>query len=282
MEQKECVIPFRKGGLGNQLFIVIAGYITSKVKNVPLYILNMHWQQHQKSTGDYNKSIFAKLGIHIPVDQSNMSIIAPWYTLYSQDGFSPWSPDTIPACSFPDTYFQYYPAILPYEEEVREILLKGLAPQREILQSVYTGSYAFLHVRRGEYLPISHIHYVQPVEYFEKAVAHLDAQCILIFSDDTAWVEEQEFFKSERFQIIRGLDELESLALMSLCTEGAICSNSTFSWWGAFLGAHGLRKKVIVPERWIDPNVFNTETWPTSPQGAKVPPLFPEEWIILS
>jgi hypothetical protein len=62
-------------------------------------------------------------------------------------------------------------------------------------------------------------------------------------------------------------DELESLALMSLCRKGAICANSTFSWWGAFLGTYGERAPVYVPEKWIsDPPIVS---------------LFPPEWIIL-
>ena len=282
MEQKECVVPLRKGGLGNQLFTVIAGYITSKVNNVPLYLLNMHCQKHQKVTEDYKKNIFAHIGIDVPVDQSNMQFVFPWYTPPSMEGFSPWSPAAISPIAFPDSYFQYYPAILPYEEEVRRVVLQGLEKQLAKVKEIYSGSYGFLHIRRGDYLAISHIHFVQPMEYFMKAVALLSSQTILVFSDDTQWAQEQEFFQGERFKVVTGLDELESLALMSLCTEGAICSNSTFSWWGAFLGAHGVRNKVIVPERWIEPSIFPTEHWPVSPQGVKIPPLFPEEWIILS
>ena len=59
-----------------------------------------------------------------------------------------------------------------------------------------------------------------------------------------------------------------TLALMSLCKAGAICANSTFSWWGAFLGAHGVRAPVFVPERWIG--------------GDKLPvALFPDEWHVV-
>ena len=37
------------------------------------------------------------------------------------------------------------------------------------------------------------------------------------------------------------------LAIMSLC-EAGICSNSSFSWWGAYLIKD--RKKVIMPRYW--------------------------------
>jgi hypothetical protein len=52
---------------------------------------------------------------------------------------------------------------------------------------------------------------------------------------------------------------------MSLCNSAAICANSTFSWWGAFLGAYEMRNPVIVPKKWInEPYAEN---------------LIPEEWI---
>lgn len=53
---------------------------------------------------------------------------------------------------------------------------------------------------------------------------------------------------------------------MSLCYSGAICANSTFSWWGAFLGAYSQRNPVFVPRNWIREKIWN---------------LFPEEWIII-
>ncbi len=62
-------------------------------------------------------------------------------------------------------------------------------------------------------------------------------------------------------------NELKCLALMSLCEQGFICANSTFSWWGAFLGAYEKRQPVIVPADWF--------------KGEQLQ-LFPKGWIILA
>ena len=269
------VVPLRKGGLGNQLFTIIAGYITSKVNNVPLYIFDMQ-SSHQTKTTDYKNTIFSKIGIHIPRHQDTLNI-----PRFYNEGFSPWNPTMVPK-GILDSYFQYYPAILPYEEEVREIVLQGLSKERSDMARLVEslGDVAFLHVRRGDYIKASHIHYVQTIDYYSRAVGLMNAKSIIVISDHIAWVRQQELFKGGRFIIVDGLNELETLALMSLCKKG-ICSNSTFSWWGAFLGAHGCRGTVIVPERWINTQIFNTQHWPLSPRGVKVPPLFPNEWIIL-
>jgi hypothetical protein len=54
---------------------------------------------------------------------------------------------------------------------------------------------------------------------------------------------------------------------MSLCTKAAICANSTFSWWGAYLGAYKFRNKVFVPRDWIKQTQYDINL------------LVPEEWI---
>lgn len=259
------ILPIRIGGLGNQLFIVVASYITAKVKGLPLYLVDMR-SDHQTVEEDYKKSIFSFFGIHVDKCPSFAS-----YTQYSPGGFSPWHTDVSPGTAM-SSYFQYYPPMIPYEDEIRELLLRGLRTQGK-------KEHAFVHVRRGDYLNNPHIHYIQPLDYFRRAMEYISAKKVLVFSDDIAWVEAQDFFRDERFELIRDRNEIECLSLMSLCTEGAVCSNSTFSWWGAYLGAYAKRSPVIVPAQWINPSLFATDHWPTS--GTKVPPLFPKEWIIL-
>jgi len=264
------ILPVRIGGLGNQLFIVVAGYITAKVLKVPLYLQDMTCEAHQTVTDDYKKSIFW-FGVHCNQDLG--------YTAFSPEGFSPWSPTSVHPGTRLTSYFQYYPAILPHENDVRSLLLKGLEPYRARLKTLYPDTYAFVHVRRGDYMQISHIHYLQPLSYYERGVDLLSVKEVLVVSDDMEWVAAQPYFQGETFRLVQGLNELETLALMSLCKEG-VCSNSTFSWWGAFLGPHAERNTVVVPRRWINPSYFDTSSWPRV-EGVPVPNLFPAEWIVL-
>jgi hypothetical protein len=257
------VIPRVKGGIGNQMFIVAAAYVVHKTTGMPLYILENPPNIHNTKKHDYNKTIFKKFGIHLSVLQDN--VLSFGYRQYSPGAFSAWFPEHIRPGTFMDDYFQFYPALSLYEESLRKLFLDGLSvPQEDY------SKYAFLHIRRGDYLKFSDIHYIQPLAYYEKALQQLmsmrTADQILVFSDDIEWVQSQDFFKNPIMKIMNIEDELDTLTHMSHCKAGAICANSTFSWWGAFLGSYGERSPVFVPKKWINQPIVK---------------LFPDEWIVI-
>jgi hypothetical protein len=87
-----------------------------------------------------------------------------------------------------------------------------------------------------------------------------------VVSDDVSWCREQEVFRASNIEILDEPDELSGLALMSLCHGGAILANSTYSWWGAMLGAEMAGAPIFYPSKW-----FSDDT----------PQLFPSHWIRL-
>ena len=251
------VIPLVKGGLGNQMFIMAAAYAVHKKVNIPLYILKNPPSKHNKKAYDYNKSIFKQFGLHLDLPQEYGYSFG--YKQFSPGGFSAWTPENIGSGICMDDYFQYYPVLKSYEVDLRNLFLSGLS-----MPSKDYSSYAFLHIRRGDYLEYKDIHYVQPIEYYMKASENFSK--ILIVSDDNKWVKDQDFFKADKFELFECDDELETLSVMASCKAGAIIANSTFSWWGAFLGAYGLRNLVYAPKQWISLPVVS---------------LFPDEWILI-
>lgn len=251
------VIPLVKGGLGNQMFTVAAAYIVHKTSGIPLYILQNPSNEHNIKKHDYNLNIFKNFGLHLDLPQENAWSLG--YRKFCPGGFSSWHPESISPGTCMDDYFQFYPALQPYEDRLCELFLKGLVmPEKDY------SSYAFLHIRRGDYLKFSNIHYNQSIEYYEKASKNFSK--ILVVSDDMDWVKTQELFKESKFELFESDDELETLAVMASCKVGAIIANSTFSWWGAFLGAYGSRNPVYIPKNWISLPVVS---------------LFPDEWIII-
>jgi hypothetical protein len=275
------IIPSFMGGLGNQLWILAAGFAASEYHKCPLYICKnpVENNKHNLLHHDYTETIFQYFGTHSPLHQDHVKMIAisrGYKVDYKpdSDALYPYHPIQLFPGTILGTYYQYYPAIAPYKDELCDLLLKGLEPFLEKATKKYDFSNAaFLHIRRGDYLNHPTIHYIQPLTYYKVAVEKLMASKnppskLYIFSDDSSWVNQQPYFTSGSglFEVIDSQDELETLACMALCCAGAICANSTFSWWGAFLGAYSVRSPVYVPEQWISIPVHD---------------LFPDEWIVL-
>ena len=137
----------------------------------------------------------------------------------------------------------------------------------------------FLHVRRGDpgladkrgfkwaYVNLANQHPVQPLEYYEKALAEFDESLpVVVFSDSIEWCKEQEFFQNDRFMFSEPEDTHSDgalvpyldMCLMSLC-DHAIIANSSMSWWGSWL-IQNPNKKVIAPSMWFGSDYADKDT----------------------
>jgi hypothetical protein len=271
------ILPTYMGGLGNQMFIVAAAYVASKTHGCPLYIPKntASNNKHNRFQHDYTDSIFKHFGIQLP-DSFDIVIEAAkqqGYIVRNPSGFQHWSIQDHGPGTIMQSYYQYYPSLQPFEQEVRTLFLQGIADQRTKLAELYdVSNAAFLHIRRGDYVKLAHIYYPITSEHYELAVKRLlesehPPSCIYVVSDDYNWILQQPFLKqSTLFIPLKLEDELDCLALMSLCCKGAIIANSTFSIWGAFLGSYGAGAPVYVPERWFSESFVS---------------LFPSDWIVL-
>lgn len=114
-----------------------------------------------------------------------------------------------------------------------------------------------VHVRRGDYVSNSAAtkhHGVLDLEYYERAVSEMMSEApqatFFVFSDDPAWVRDNLVVDAD-LTIVQpeGRTDAEDMTLMSKCRDHVI-SNSSFSWWGAWLATH-VDKKVIAPAHWF-------------------------------
>ena len=189
-----------------------------------------------------------------------------------EQGYGEWKIETIKPGMILQSYFQYYKTFEPYEEQIRQKLLEGLEDNISNVKKSYNfDNAAFVHVRRGDYLHFSDRHFVQPIVYYKSCLSQLkemkpNIKTIYVLSDDIPWIKKNKISFSELHdvEIVETKDELDALAIMTLCTEGGICANSTFSWWGAFLGAHSKRNPVFVPTKWYSNSIVK---------------ISPDEWI---
>lgn len=122
----------------------------------------------------------------------------------------------------------------------------------KFLYQIQNSNSVGVHVRRGDYVELGLV--VCDIHYYERSIKKmtelLDKPTFYIFSDDIPWVKQN--LKVEEGTNIVYIDNdnssPEDMRLLYNCNH-FIMSNSTFSWWGAYLGDYP-NKKVIVPEFW--------------------------------
>jgi hypothetical protein len=147
----------------------------------------------------------------------------------------------------------------------KELLVKDLPTEKnkEMIEAINNVNSVCLHIRRGDYLnPRWKNLQICTFEYYNNAIneilKHEENPVFFVFSnshEDLEWIKENYHFKDvneqKEIQLIY-VDlqnpDYEELRLMYSCKH-FIISNSTFSWWGAYLSSYS-KKIVIAPERW--------------------------------
>ena len=117
-----------------------------------------------------------------------------------------------------------------------------------------------VHIRRTDYLNSNSIHHVLDIDYFLNGIEILKKNIsnpfFFFISDDIEWVKNNfDIEKNENFKIVASKDPFFDFSLLRLANN-AIISNSTFSWWGAYLNQN-LNKKVVAPKKWLKIDMDN-------------------------
>jgi len=121
-----------------------------------------------------------------------------------------------------------------------------------------TANSYFIHIRRGDYVnhPLYSIHYDK---YYSSAISFvlsLDPDAFFyVVSDDMEYCKTYDVLKDIQKEFMP-LHDIETLYFMSYCKRGAICSNSTFSWWGSYLNENP-DKIVTFPSKWVNNDWVN-------------------------
>lgn len=126
-----------------------------------------------------------------------------------------------------------------------------------------------IHVRRGDYTEPKHwlklgqyastTYFLNAIECMSKL---LPGAQYYVFSDDLQWVRDNLPLENAIYvDWNTGEDSWQDMMLMSNCRHNII-SNSTFSWWGAWLN-NNPDKIVMVPKRW-NSSQMSTDLAPAS------------------
>jgi hypothetical protein len=232
------------GRLGNQLFQIANGYAHSKRHGYTMVLPpkgSTHWTTYLHNCRSYLQK------------EEMSSQIIRWI----QPGFGH-SP--IPAdAQYLEGYVQSSKFFADVSGEIRALFQPPVSIQKYV-HTKYVNliqrrdNIVVIHIRRGDYFfRRNSIHGILTSVYYTRAIAAARESIpnaeFIVFSDDNRWCSKQPWLKGATL-----IDERNDCNALYLMTQfrNFIISNSTYSWWGAWLSDPAAR--VWAPASWFSPN----------------------------
>jgi hypothetical protein len=220
------------GGLGNQLFQLAASETIALETNRTLSILDTVSPTTVHSSANYFDSVLSAW-------RALPKLPAPFTDVqeqsYRKHDWTQMLPSVDSVCLH--GYFQNWKYI-PADFTTR-LVLPSVPPQDG----------AFLHIRGGDFVD----HWLHDV-HLQRAYYQNAIQCFpkgthfFIYTNDVPYAKKCAFLSTISHSFVEA-DELTSLAGMGQCTQGGICANSSFSWWGALLNPN---RTIVMPTRFFN------------------------------
>jgi len=180
-----------------------------------------------------------------------------------------------------NAYLEGYWASEKYFSKIAEVLRAELTPRHkldkvneEMASEMARASSVSVHIRRGDYVTNPEINKVFgtcSMKYYNKCISEIALKIrdphFYVFSDDVQWTKKNLIIEHPVTYVDQNNKEndFKDLHLMSKCKHHII-ANSSFSWWGAWLGTNK------------DQIVFATSRWLT-PGRTDVQDIIPERWL---
>lgn len=235
-----------QGRTGNMMFQIAHGYAKSLEYNRQFVL-----PSKESSSQHLQKDLFRKLSFDI--ETTNQKDIEHIHCAFEYNRYEPLN--NKPTCF--NGWFQSEKYFLKYTQPVKDLF----SPSISFLDKVFVHypffkdkTVAAINVRRGDYLHPhqNKRHPVVSLEYINYAYNKLpNHDVLLVMSDDIEWCKENIKLPNVVFNNNSLFWDAEGIWLLSLC-DHFIISNSTYSWWGAYLSSTP-DKIVIAPDTWFGP-----------------------------
>ena len=257
-----------KGGLGNMFFQIAAAKSISIDNHTECSFPNLDSHLHYlNSDTTYNPSLnysgeYMDLLINLEVIPTTTNNVVKYPFNFVQ--LPPFDTDVII-----DGFFQSE----KYFVHNRQSIIDFIKPTSKIINiinekysDIVNGNTTSIHIRRGDFINYPNHHPVQSLEYYNKGMELLKdkTETFVVFSDDIEWCKSN--LKGDNIVYIDNEKDYIEIYLMSLC-DNNIISNSSFSWWGAWLNENN-NKVVVGPNKWFG-SAINHDT----------SDILPESWI---
>ena len=272
----DYIIVRLQGGLGNQMFQYTFGRALSMRSGMELYLdpssLNL------KKNRGYQLDAFT-LSAKFADPEKIQSLITPHFAIRKKlwkvlkipfkyadthilEKDFPYDKDI--ASRKTSAYFDGYWQTEKYFSDCKEFIRRDFSfRDEEVLrrhvqyEEVLNSNSVSIHIRRGDYVKNPKYRkrlYVCKLEYYKNAMKFLAERfenlTFYIASDDHEWVK-HNFVLSKQVRLIESENALSDFYIMSRCRHNII-SNSSFSWWAAWLNPNE-SKQVLAPDIWFNP-----------------------------
>lgn len=282
------------GGLGNQMFQYAMGYAMAKEKlselclDVSFYNLintSAHSVPRQMGLFEFpieNKkvinnissyshiiSVFQKPVINYMLrkfSKCNINIGKITYVKETRLEYLPYVEDIKQEQIYLDGYWHCEKYFIKYREEI----LKQFIFSNDSIDDEYkrikssNDELVAVHIRRGDYATDNNPN-MRGEEYYRDAIKKIRELIpnarVCFFSDDIQYVESHfgDLNNACIANKTRKLNDVEELQLMIKC-QHQIISNSSYSWWGAWLNQNN-NKIIVAPSVWKNKKDMMLDTW---------------------
>ena len=221
------------GGMGNQMFQYAYGITEAMQRNEPLYL-----DLSGLKLGDTPHGRRYSLGAWVDASFTHDDTEGTVHVGY-------WQNENYFSCPLIRELFSMPRGKTSYETAV-------------MAEKIISQDSVFIGVRRQDYLwpERANYHGVLPMSYYEEALSLFPRDMpVFIFTDDPEWCRKN--LQGTVVDVNAPDEKHWDIWLMSLCKH-AIIANSTFHFWGAWLGPDS-RGTVVAPKQWF---AGPENTWP--------------------
>ena len=283
------------GGVGNQLFKALGaiGRAGTKIENLSF---DISWFQNE----NFSSSVTAKRSFELdrfPAFSSVPTRVLRHSSSLTESRMISKSPSLMRLLGYwtpsgPPMKVHRFPKVI--KNDFEDFLCLPSPPRlRELLKFAESGSEWLkemkslalaegpiaIHVRRADYLGFAEIYPRLGIDYYRNAIQcmnqRLGRRPLWLFSDQPESVLDEFRGKIHFAQVVSPPDQTSSVEILELFTamSGVILANSTFSWWGSYIGTiQGSVRHVILPEAFTylknDPGIkLQVPGWQVIPIG---------------